>query len=238
VKFAGSSGGIVYTREQLITLSEPELLPGDRPVVPQELRRRHRGAVLVKTQREYRSIFCFSETWLHSHIPGQQRNSSVPRTLSCWLWECALYYLQREFMSTIVITVYIPPSADAAVACEVISSTTAKLQTDHPDAFMVITGDFNHGSLDKTLNNFHQYVDCPTRDNKTLDLLYANAMDAYDATAPPQQQALDYQGPEGTSEQEEDGFQGWRQRGAEESAARTQRHAEDMQGQLQEEAGG
>ncbi|KAI3362904.1 hypothetical protein L3Q82_011503 [Scortum barcoo] len=33
-------------------------------------------------------------------------------------------------------------------------------------------------------------------------------------------------------------FQGWRQRGAEESAARTQRHAEDMQGQLQEEAGG
>ncbi|KAI3353878.1 hypothetical protein L3Q82_005088 [Scortum barcoo] len=98
------------------------------------------------------------------------------------------YYLPREFMSTVVIAVYIPPSADAAVACEVISSTTAKLQTDHPDAFMVITGDFNHGSLDKTLNNFHQYVDCPTRDNKTLDLLYANAMDAYDATAPPPRQ--------------------------------------------------
>ena len=48
---------------------------------------------------------------------------------------------------------------------------------------MVITGDFNHASLDKTLNNFHQYVDCATRANKTLDLLYANAMDAYDATA-------------------------------------------------------
>ncbi|KAI3367071.1 hypothetical protein L3Q82_009273 [Scortum barcoo] len=125
------------------------------------------------------------------------------------------YNLPRELISTIVIAVYIPPSADAAVACEVISSTAAKLQTDHPDAFMVITGDFNHGSLDKTLNNFHQYVDCPTRDNKTLDLLYANAMDAYDATALPplgrsdhnlvmmtpspdcalllQQQALDYQ---------------------------------------------
>ncbi|KAK0147903.1 hypothetical protein N1851_012364 [Merluccius polli] len=28
-------------------------------------------SALVKTQREYRecSIFCFSETWLHSHIP-------------------------------------------------------------------------------------------------------------------------------------------------------------------------
>ena len=55
------------------------------------------------------------------------------------------YYLLREFMSTIVIAVYIPPSADAAVACEVISSAAAaKLQTEHPDAFMVITDDFNH----------------------------------------------------------------------------------------------
>ncbi|KAK0145657.1 hypothetical protein N1851_015438 [Merluccius polli] len=57
------------------------------------------------------------------------------------------YYLPREFTSTITIAVYIPPSADAAVACEVISSATAKLQTEHPDAFMVITGDFNHASL-------------------------------------------------------------------------------------------
>ena len=54
---------------------------------------------------------------------------------------------------------------------------------------MAITGDFNHASVDKTLNNFPQYVDCPTRDNKTLDLLYANAMDACDTTAllPPRQ---------------------------------------------------
>ena len=95
-----------------------------------------------------------------------------------------MYYLPREFTSTITIAVYIPPSADAEVACEVISSATAKLQTEHLDAFMVITGDFNHASLNIS-NNFHQYVDCPTRDHKTLDLLYANAMDAYDATALP-----------------------------------------------------
>ncbi|KAI3359074.1 hypothetical protein L3Q82_002565 [Scortum barcoo] len=225
-------GALFITREQLMALSEPVLLPGDRPAVPQELRRRRRGAALVKTQREYRmkcSIFCFSETWL-SHIPDSSveipgyslvrgdRDCSKSRKkkgggLALYVSErwCSPghvnvkerlctpdiellavgmrpYYLPREFMSTIVIAVYIPPSADAAVACEVISSTTAKLQTDHPDAFMVITGDFNHGSLDKTLNNFHQYVDCPTRDNKTLDLLYANAMDAYDTTAPPPRQ--------------------------------------------------
>lgn len=39
--------------------------------------------------------------------------------------------------STIVIDVYVPPSADAAVACDIISSTAAKLQAEHPDAFMV-----------------------------------------------------------------------------------------------------
>ena len=59
------------------------------------------------------------------------------------------YYLPREFTSTIIIAVYIPPSADAAAACEVISSTAAKLLTQHPDAFMVITGDFNHASLEQ-----------------------------------------------------------------------------------------
>ncbi|KAK0135139.1 putative RNA-directed DNA polymerase from transposon X-element [Merluccius polli] len=95
------------------------------------------------------------------------------------------YYLPREFTCAIVITVYIPPSADAMAACEAISSAAAKLQTEHPDAFMVITGDFNHAASNNILNNFHQYVDCPTRDNKTLNLLYANAGEAYIATALP-----------------------------------------------------
>ena len=89
---------IVYTRNQLIVLCkpallcEPALLPGARPEVMNELRRRHWGctarvkrrakkrrqgpavpklAVLIETQRKYRecSVLCFTETWLHSHIP-------------------------------------------------------------------------------------------------------------------------------------------------------------------------
>ncbi|XP_014876404.1 uncharacterized protein LOC106938767 [Poecilia latipinna] len=84
-----------------------------------------------------------------------------------------------------MVVVYIPPSAVAAAAGDVINSTVAKLQTQHPDAFLAITGDFNHAPLDKTFNNFQQYMDCLTRDNKTLDLLYANAKDAYSASALP-----------------------------------------------------
>ena len=55
----------------------------------------------------------------------------------------------------------------AAVACDV-HSANAQMQTQHPNTFIVITGDFNHVSLDKTLPTFHQYVDCPTRDDNWI----------------------------------------------------------------------
>ncbi|TWW61087.1 hypothetical protein D4764_05G0011770 [Takifugu flavidus] len=57
--------------------------------------------------------------------------------------------------------------------------------TKHPGAFILITGDFNHASLKSTLPTFHQYVQCSTRDRKTLDLLYANVTSAYTSTALP-----------------------------------------------------
>lgn len=79
----------------------------------------------------------------------------------------------------IVICVYVPPRADAAAACEKIRAVTAKLQTRHPEAFMVISEDFNHAALDSNLAAFHQVVDCPTRNNRTTDLLYVNVKEAY-----------------------------------------------------------
>ena len=83
------------------------------------------------------------------------------------------------------VCVYIPLRADAANACEKIRSVTARLQTHHPKAFMIISGDFNHATLDSTLAVFHQVVDCPTRNNRTINLLYANVRDAYRVTPLP-----------------------------------------------------
>lgn len=100
------------------------------------------------------------------------------------------YYLPRELSHVIVLCVYIPPSADASAACEKIHTVTARLQTRHPDAFMVISGDFNHATLDSTLASFHQAVDCPTRHNRTIDLLYANVKDAYRASPSPHSEGL------------------------------------------------
>ncbi|KAI3352144.1 hypothetical protein L3Q82_020954 [Scortum barcoo] len=66
------------------------------------------------------------------------------------------YYLPREFSHAIVVVVYIPPRADAEAACDVIHSAVAKLQTQHPEALVLISGDFNHATLDNTLAAFHQ----------------------------------------------------------------------------------
>lgn len=88
------------------------------------------------------------------------------------------YYLPREFTSAIVITVYIPPSADREAAADVINTRVSCLQTQqHP---FVINGDFNHVTLNGSLPGCTQYVDCHTRENNTLDFLYANAPDAYE----------------------------------------------------------
>lgn len=95
------------------------------------------------------------------------------------------YYMPREFSHAIVLCVYVPPRALPDVACDIIHSAIARLQTQHTDAFFAISGDFNHITLDSTLTNFYQFVDCPTRKNRTIDLMYANVKDAYSATPLP-----------------------------------------------------
>lgn len=94
------------------------------------------------------------------------------------------YYVPREISHVIAVCVYIQPRADAEVACETLYSTVARLQTQHPDSFIAISGDLNHVTLDSTLTGFHQFVDCPTRKNRTIDLLYANIKGAYMAATP------------------------------------------------------
>lgn len=95
------------------------------------------------------------------------------------------YYLPREFSHVIILVVYILPTANAARASDVIHTVVAGLQMRHPDAFIAIFGDFNHITMAETLPTFKQFVDCPTRENKTQDLLYANVKEAYSSTVLP-----------------------------------------------------
>jgi len=61
------------------------------------------------------------------------------------------YYLSREFTCVILVVVYISLAVAAGKVYDVISSVIAKLQTQHPNAFIAISRDFNYFYLSVTL---------------------------------------------------------------------------------------
>ncbi|KAI3366512.1 hypothetical protein L3Q82_000642 [Scortum barcoo] len=96
------------------------------------------------------------------------------------------YYLPREFSHVIAITTYIPPSANADAACELLHSVVAQLQTEHPQSLSP-----HHRGFQPRFPVCHSpqlppvRANCCTRDNKTLDLLYANTAGAYSSSPLP-----------------------------------------------------
>ena len=54
-----------------------------------------------------------------------------------------------------------------------------------PGAPILLLGDFDHCSLNKSLPGFYQYMKCNTRNNYVLDQCYGNVKDAYTARAKP-----------------------------------------------------
>ena len=90
------------------------------------------------------------------------------------------YYLPREIYSIRLFIVYIPPAADTKVASELIHGFVIQAETESPESAKFILGDFNScGLTSDSLPNYHQYVDCPTRQNSCIDLCYGNIKGAY-----------------------------------------------------------
>lgn len=82
----------------------------------------------------------------------------------------------REFWSLVVAE---------RVLLSFIHSATSRLQTQHLSAFVAISGEFNHVTMETALPSSSQYVSCPTREVKTLDLLDANVKDVYSSSPLP-----------------------------------------------------
>ena len=55
-----------------------------------------------------------------------------------------------------------------------------------------MSGDFNHKTPTTILPTFNQFVECKTEENRTLDLLFANAKEAYSSIALPPLGISDY----------------------------------------------
>ncbi len=160
------------TPDSAVTLPGFHTIRADRDIISSGKRKGGGLAVLVNS--------CWCNTG-HIHVKRRVCNPNI-ELIAIGMRP---YYLPREVKNVIAITVYIPPSGKADAACDVIHSVTADRLTKHPEAFILITGDFNHASLSKTLPTFHQFVKCTTRENRTLDLLYANVKNAYTSTALP-----------------------------------------------------
>ena len=95
------------------------------------------------------------------------------------------YHLPREIPHVIIVVLYIPPSANPTSACSTTHTSISKLQTKHPSALIIMSGDFNLVTMDTVLQTFKQYVSCPTREGRTLDLMYANLKDAFISSSLP-----------------------------------------------------
>lgn len=84
---------------------------------------------------------------------------------------CRPFYLPHEFTVVIIMAVYIPPSANAKIALNILLH---KQTTDCAPWW-----DFHYGWNWTVLRKFKQYVTCPTRGRNTLDHVYGNIRKGY-----------------------------------------------------------
>jgi hypothetical protein len=75
---------------------------------------------------------------------------------------CRTHYLPREFSSTPFVAVYLPPKTDAGTktALGQLYKEISKQETTHPEAELLVAGDFNAGKLKSVLPDFYQHVKC------------------------------------------------------------------------------
>lgn len=74
--------------------------------------------------------------------------------------------------------VYIPPDA-ADEAAEMLENCVTKYENECPECVRIILGDFNHCNFEEKVPTYDQTVNCPTRDNATLDKMYCKVKDSY-----------------------------------------------------------
>ncbi len=98
--------------------------------------------------------------------------------------KCRPFYLPREFTAILLVAVYIPPSSNNNNRSEALNDLYQHIsgqQTAHPDAFLILAGDFNHADLRSVFPKIHQHIDFPTRGKNTLDFVYITQRGAYKA---------------------------------------------------------
>ena len=78
---------------------------------------------------------------------------------------CRPHYLPREFTSILFLAVYLSPQTDAGTktALNDLYKAISKQENAHPEAALLVAGDFIAGKLKSVLPHFYQHVTCANR---------------------------------------------------------------------------
>jgi hypothetical protein len=100
---------------------------------------------------------------------------------------CRPHFLPREFSSIFYVVIYLPSETIASTknALNELYEAISKQNNAHPEAALIVAGDFNVGKLKSVLPNIYKHVTCTTIGKKTLDHLYSTHNDAYKALPRP-----------------------------------------------------
>jgi hypothetical protein len=92
---------------------------------------------------------------------------------------CRPHYLQRVFIC--IFHSYTPPQTDAGTktALNELDTAISKQENTHPEAALLVAGDFIAGKLKSVSSNFYQHVNCAARRKTILDHLYCTHRDTY-----------------------------------------------------------
>lgn len=92
---------------------------------------------------------------------------------------CHPLYSPRKFSSFFLACVYILAAADITAAVDTLDEQTMGVESQHPDSFGVVLGDFNKANLSQALPKYRQQVTCTGRGENTLDHCYCTICQAY-----------------------------------------------------------
>jgi hypothetical protein len=82
---------------------------------------------------------------------------------------CRPHYPPRELSSILFVVIYLPPQNEAGTktALNQLHKAISKEENAHPEAALLVAGDFNAGKLKSVLPNSNQHVTCAIRKNNS-----------------------------------------------------------------------
>uniref|UniRef100_A0A3B1KH12 Reverse transcriptase domain-containing protein n=1 Tax=Astyanax mexicanus TaxID=7994 RepID=A0A3B1KH12_ASTMX len=142
--------------------------------------------------RSGRLCVYISNAWCRNVVVVCKHCSPVVKLM---IIKCRPFYLPRDFSAVLIAAVYIPPTSNNSVRSEALNELyqyISEQQTAHPDAFLILAGDFNHADPKSVFSGLFKHIDFPTRGNNILDQVFTTHRGAYRASPLPHLGASDH----------------------------------------------